>query len=223
MWDRMNEDGAEIVPIWSSRDMMHEALLRETRAHWEDLRSGRLVPLRSEVDPRAIENVMEYSFLAERTERGNIRLRIAGAQLNDLMGMEVRGMPLRAFLEPFARASFSTWIERVFTTPEVQLHHLSSEQSTGGPLFAKMLLLPLRSEQGQIDRALGCLTSAGVVGLPPRRFHLLETEVTCLKTNDTTRDRATPLVHGFSETQAPFQPRDIPRRADGRPDLRIVT
>ncbi|MFY0691337.1 MAG: PAS domain-containing protein [Paracoccaceae bacterium] len=219
----MSESGAEIVPIWGMRNRIDDALLRETLDHWQELRAGRVVPLRSEVDPRAIETVLEYSFLAERTAPGQVRLRIAGAHLNDLMGMEVRGMPLRSFIDPFERARFSARIEQVFTTPEIQLHHMSSEQGRGGTLFAKMMLLPLRSESGAIDRALGCLISDGPVGLPPRRFHLLETETTCLSTNETVRDRAEPAVQGFAEAQEPFRPQDIPRRADGRPDLRVVT
>ena len=39
-------------------------------SYWQSLRGTRLVPARSEVDPRAIEDCLEYAFILERIAPG---------------------------------------------------------------------------------------------------------------------------------------------------------
>lgn len=189
------------------------------------------MPMRSEVDPRSLENGLEYCFLVERTQPGAVRLRVAGMHLCDLMGMEVRGMPLRAFLNVASRPVFTSRIERVFHSPEIQIHHLVSNDHGMTPLSGQMMLLPLKGETGEVDRAMGCLVTSGTVGPNPRRFRLLDTDVTCLRTGnvyteakDEIRDRGARL--GFAEAQQPLSGTPISQsvgtRADGRPDLKII-
>ena len=43
-----------------------------------------------------------------------------------------------------------------------------------------MILLPLKSDLGDISRVLGCLCTYGAIGRAPRRFELLNQEVTPL-------------------------------------------
>ncbi|MEM1421046.1 MAG: PAS domain-containing protein, partial [Pseudomonadota bacterium] len=51
-------------------------------AYWEGLRAGRLVPRRADVDPRGIDQALEYSFILERIAPGMARFRLAGMHLN---------------------------------------------------------------------------------------------------------------------------------------------
>lgn len=74
--------------------------MAQIEAYWEALRGSRLMPKRSEIDPRGIETALEYTFVLERIAIGMARLRIEGSHLNNLMGMEVRGMPLTSFITP---------------------------------------------------------------------------------------------------------------------------
>lgn len=76
--------------------------LNQVESYWEALRGTRMMPKRSEIDPRGIESALEYTFILERIAPGMARLRIAGSHLSDLMGMEVRGMPLTSFITPTA-------------------------------------------------------------------------------------------------------------------------
>ncbi len=224
--------GAQIVPLWKYRRPMDTTVQTEMRAHWDQLRAGRLMPLRSEIDPRSIENGLEYAFLVERTQPGHVRLRVAGMHLCDLMSMEVRGMPLRAFLQVGSRALFTSRLERVFETPEIQLHHLISDDQGQSALNAQMLILPLKGDNGQVDRALGCIVTEGTIGPFPRRFRLLETDVTCLRTGTETSAKSreveqAPKVSGFAEDQRPFGMPNlssvpIGTREDGRPDFKVV-
>ena len=91
--------------------------LAQVEAYWEALRGTRLMPSRAEIDPRGIEQALEYSFIVERIAPGIARMRIAGSHLSDLMGMEVRGMPLTSFITPGSRRQVSDTLEEVFETP----------------------------------------------------------------------------------------------------------
>lgn len=218
--------------MWQHQTKRDVSALSEMRGYWESLRSGRLVPLRSEIDPREISGALEYGFILERLQPGAVRFRLAGMHLCDLMGMEVRGMPLRSFISPTSRARFSATLERVFTQPEIQEYTLISDDTNGAQLKARLLVLPLKSDGGKVDRAIGCLTTEGVVGLAPRRFRVLETRVTSLINGTHTSsiapseelDRLAPRVAGFAEQQETFKPAPLPdaERTTGKPHLRLV-
>lgn len=239
--DESSTSRANVVSLWQYQARQDLSPLAELRGYWNDLCCGRLVPMRSEIDPREISGALEYGFILERLQPGAVRFRLAGMHLSDLMGMEVCGMPLRSFISPSSRARFSALLERVFTKPEIHEYVMVSENSAGSMLKARMVILPLRSENGLIDRAIGCLTTEGTVGLAPRRFRILETRVKNLSTGDETREltscptRAHPKmpenqdeVAGFAEAQTPFKIEPTEHRADfqtsapARGHLRLV-
>jgi hypothetical protein len=165
--------------------------LAQVEAYWEALRGARIMPYRSEIDPRGIEQALEYSFIVERIAPGIARLRIAGSHLTDLMGMEVRGMPLTAFIAPGSRRQVSDTLEEIFETPATCTINLHSEKGPGmPPLTARMVLMPLKSDLGDVSRLLGALVSVGEMGRSPRRF-----EVTgCALRPILTRDGAAPIA-----------------------------
>lgn len=147
------------------------AMLAEVRAYWEGLRHGGALPERDRIDPRGIAGALENTFLLERVAPGIARFRIAGMQLHDLMGMDVRGMPLSALFEPAARNRLSDGLEAVFSGPAVLELWLEAERGIGRPaLEGRMIVLPLVGSKGETDLALGCLAMEGALGRAPRRF-----------------------------------------------------
>ncbi|MBM1312368.1 PAS domain-containing protein [Sulfitobacter mediterraneus] len=168
------EESSKIVSIMDYQPEMGFAPIAQVEAYWEALRAGRLLPKRSEVDPRGLETSLENAFILERIAPGIARIRIAGSHLGALMGMEVRGMPLTALLTPDARAILSEKIEEVCQMPAVCTLRLSADDSAGRPaLEARMLLLPLKSDLGDVSRVLGCWVTQGEIGLAPRRFEMI--------------------------------------------------
>ncbi len=147
-------------------------VVAQIRAYWEGLRRGRDVPARAEIDPRGIEGALEYAFILERVAPGMGRFRLSGMHLNDLMGMEVRGMPLTALFTPEARKRIADATEAVFAGPAVAEVMLSAEAGIGKPaLVARMILLPMKSDMGDVTRILGCIVAEGPeIGRTPRRF-----------------------------------------------------
>lgn len=165
------ESEANVISLAEMRMKQMPRPLAQIESYWEGLRNGRLMPARSEVDPRGLSGALEYAFVLERIAPGMARFRVAGRALTDLMGVEARGMPLSTFFEPHFRNDMCDAMEAVFSEPAVVQLHLMSEGGFGrAELPARLMLLPLRSDLGDVTRVLGGLHYEGVVGRQPRRF-----------------------------------------------------
>lgn len=184
----------------------------ELRAYWEALRGGRTMPSRAEIDPRGIERALEFAFILERVAPGMGRFRLAGMHINDLMGMEVRGMPLTSLFAPEARNAVSEMTEAVFSRPAIAEARLEAQSGIGKPeLAGHLLMLPLTSDFGEVTRALGCFVAEGAIGRTPRRFTLGEGRIKPLEA----RVADTPAPLAFAEAQTPYAPpapTDAPRK-----------
>lgn len=193
-------------------------------AYWEALRAGREMPKRAEIDPRGIESALAHAFILERVAPGVARMRIAGSHLNDVMGMEARGMPLTSFFERDARQRIATLLEEVFQTPATAQVMMKSDGSLGQPaLEARMLLLPLKSDLGDVSRILGCFVSLGEVGAAPRRFDLCDIKLQSLRTHPALNPPDRGLHAGFEERRRPYDPVEADAGAEVRPPyLRLV-
>lgn len=182
--------------------------LRQVESYWEALRGNRVVPRRSEVDPRGIQGALANAFILERVAPSVSRVRIAGSVLNDLMGMEVRGMPLSSLFTPAARDMVHRVMNEVYETPSVASIHLVSEGKYGkDTLHAQMLIMPLRSDFGDISRALGCIVVKGKIGRAPRRFDVMGKELRPLLDRiGPEENEFAPLIEtqGFAEEQNVF-------------------
>ncbi|MCR8827154.1 PAS domain-containing protein [Photobacterium sp. TY 1-4] len=200
--------------------------LSQVEGYWDALRGSRLIPKRSEIDPRGIETALEYTFILERIAPGMARLRIAGSHLGDLMGMEVRGMPLTSMISPDGRRQLNDALEDVFQRPSVCELHLSSAVGFDKPaLEARMILLPLKSDLGDVSRALGCFVARGTIGRKPRRFDILKTQSRAIVAPTTAPmplDALPPDVarpkSGMAEASKPFKG----RRTGDVPYLRLI-
>ena len=179
--------------------------IRQAEAYWTALLTGDGVPKRSQIDPRGLENILEYTFILERIAPGLARFRLAGSHLNKVAGMEVRGMPLTAFFESSAREQVTDILEQVFDAPAIAEFHLVSKGKLGGMwLPARMILLPLRSDLGDVSRVLGVMVSDGVIGATPRRFGIEDSRVRDLVDLQDRSRQPDPERAGFAEDQAGF-------------------
>jgi len=169
-----NQEGERVIDFNSARrNDVHPALAR-VDAYWNQQRKGRLVPSRSDIDPMGLEGVLGNVFIAERISTGLARFRIAGSHLNDIVGLDVRGMPVSAIFNSVDREKLAQSLKAVFDHPATVHVKLESAKSFGrGHLAGEMMFLPLRSDLGEISRALGVVAMSGDVGRTPRRFSIL--------------------------------------------------
>lgn len=180
--------------------------IRQVEAYWTALLTGDGVPRRSQIDPRGLENVLEYTFILERIAPGLARFRLAGSHLNKLAGMEVRGMPLTAFFEPSARGQISEVLEQVFVRPAIaELGLMSAGKFGRTQLQARMILMPLKSDLGDVSRVLGVLVSDGAIGATPRRFTIPDTRVRAVSDIQAPQLQAKRELAGFAEEQDAFK------------------
>jgi len=195
------------------------------RRYWSAMRKDGDVPRRSDIDPRGIEPLLAEAFVAERIAPGLARLRIAGNHLTDLMGMEVRGMPLSSFLLPAHRDRLADLLVDLFDAPATLELELAAESRPGiAPLTGRMVLMPLRSDLGDISRALGCLVTDGPMGRTPCRFAITRSTVSVID-----MPSHGPSAAGFTastrpdapQTQAPERNAETPSRSE-RSYLRLV-
>lgn len=212
---------AKVTALFQSRGPMKNPILLDLLNYWERLRAGRLAPLRSEIDPRQIENALEHAFILEHVSDGNVRFRLAGLELCDLMGMEVRGMPHTALIDPVDRDDFSATVNGLFARPKIVELNLVSDRPGLPDLQADMLLLPMKSDLGEITRILGCLVAKGPKAVPPHRFRIRSQKVTRIVATESAQTRA--LLPGFAEPAAEFSPQPVQRAVKIRqPYLRLV-
>jgi hypothetical protein len=188
--------------------------IQQAIAYWEALRGDALLPRRSDIDPRGIENILEYAFVLERIAPGLARMRVAGSHLSDLMGMEVRGMPITAFFTPAGRAALDQTIEAVFDDPAIVDLALTGERGIGRPpLDARMVLLPMENDLGDVSRIFGCLVAKGDIGRKTRRFDVTATQKRVLgspafdtpaSTQSQTSGSPAHATPGFAEASPPL-------------------
>jgi len=236
------DSGSNVVSLIPRRNEMIFPALREVEAYWDGLRNGRPVPARSDIDPRGMQSALEFAFILERIAPGIARFRLAGMHLTDLMGMEVRGMPLTAMFVPESRAKISAVIESVCDTPQITTLTLKGERGIGrGSLDAQLLLCPLKSDLGDVNRILGCLQSKGNIGRQPRRFDAVETVshplinagIQDTPMSEGMTEKGTPIPQGFAkarkayleqkDTMTTAQDTPQPPRPTGKPALRLVS
>ncbi len=171
--------GEDVVSMTDREKMRRLAPLRQVEAYWHGLCARDAVPLRSQIDPRGMEDALESAFLMERIAPTMAKIRVAGTHLNDLMGMQIAGMPLSSLIAPSDRERFGQAVAELFAGPCIVRIDLTAEGGFGKPdMEANMVLLPLRSDFGDQTRALGALVSHGRIGRTPRRFVLRHVEVT---------------------------------------------
>lgn len=219
----IDENNGQVISVTKRLRDMRFPVQSKLDRYWRDLKGPRLVPSRAQVDPRAIEDCLEYAFILERVAPGLARFRLAGMHLNDLMGMEVRGMPMTCLFPPDARSRVADTLEEVFSGPATARLALRGDSGLGRPpITAELSLLPMTSDFGDISRVLGALTTQGGIGRTPRRFEVTEIEVNPLTGTPIPRgEDLRPVDTGFAEAQTGFDHAPRPQRTE-RPHLRLI-
>jgi hypothetical protein len=165
---------AKVLDLAAMRPDYRYPALSQLEAYWHAKRGERLMPNRADINPRGIEDTLEFAFISEEIASGMARFRLAGMHLTDLMGFDVRGMPMSSLFKPNARTEFREALQAVFEGPQIVKLDLTSNGSFGVPaLEGRLILLPLCDEDGKVTRLLGALSTVGPIGRSPRTFEIV--------------------------------------------------
>jgi hypothetical protein len=152
---------------------------RSLHAMWDSLRGDRPVPFRAELDAHRIGAKAPFLAILEYVGPSNFRIRIAGDRLNKWFGIELRGMSALALLHTDARNHFQATLNRVTAEPAVAALHGSVRGPDNMMAHFEMVLLPMRSDFGRVDRVLVGLwlldapaLSRGPLRLEPEEFSI---------------------------------------------------
>ncbi|MGB3408349.1 MAG: PAS domain-containing protein [Jannaschia sp.] len=218
-------DGGDVHDIMGQRMMRKSPLLEEAWRYWSSLRSGRNLPLREALDPRAMSFTLGHSMILDRVRPGTVRVRLGGRVMNSLMGMEVRGLPVRAFFEVAQRDRAIDLVEEVFEGPStLELDLLS--QTDSGTTHGRMLILPLQDRSGIVSKAISVIALDRFDPEPPHRFTILRQRINPLAQR---RDTAFARLGAERLTEAVQPPLEMAEAAgdyasgpSARPYLRVV-
>lgn len=181
---------------------MNDLMLASLRSYWERLRAGRIAPYRAEIDPRQFESALENMFIVERIGPDNMRIRLAGMKVCEMLGLEVRGMQPSFLLEEADRVRFDRLLNVVMSEPAVVEMQLTAPNRVGS-YRATMLLMPLRSDFGDINRVLGCLSGESDNFTAPLSFSIRDTTTTPIEQHQPVPEPRAAMP-GFAEETAAF-------------------
>ena len=202
---------SKVIPLFLHKHKTQSGIIQEAINYWESLRNGRLVPKRSEIDPRALHRSLNYSFILEASAPDNIRFRLVGSKLCDCMGIEIRGMPAYAMMQMDARNDFNHMLQTALARPEILDLQLSP--------IARMVLLPMAAEDNSISRFLGCVNVNAHHPSFPTRFNIRSVTKTRIIAS---RSIETQTMPGLAENQRAFTPEKQKATPKTPPFLRIV-
>lgn len=198
---------------------MNDLMLSSLKSYWDRLRAGRIAPYRAEIDPRQFESALENMFIIEKIGENNMRIRLAGMKICEMMGMEVRGMQPGYLIDEVDRQRFERLLQVVMNEPAVVELKLEAPNRSG-TYDAAMLLMPLRSDFGDINRVLGGVSGRGDLFAPPLSFMIRDVCVTPIEPSQGVEPKQ-PLP-GFAEEQTGFAHAPVKgpqlRSIEGNPD-----
>ena len=182
---------------------MTHSTLQTLRAHWDDICEGDLPPFRSDIAPRTIPGVLDTLFILEQLGPQDTRVRIAGIKICEMMGMEVRGQSPMSFFQDNSRGRFDNILSEVLGQPKIAYLGLDTVDKLGNTGHVEMVLLPLRSDFGDISRIIGCVTTPEKGFTAPIRYY-----ISTVDTENPFRQAviATPIEHSNGIVSIPDGP-----------------
>jgi len=155
------------------------SMIARVCTYWASLRENGAIPKRSAIDASALGAALPHIFLAELITPRMAKMRICGHQIEDLQGVDMRGMPVAALFMNEMRGQLAEALAQVSLGARVTLSLRAAGKATHPQMTATLALLPLTDPAGKITRVMGVLDRQGAIGPMPRRFDLA-TPVQCV-------------------------------------------
>lgn len=144
-----------IVNLSGRRKAKADPARAAVETHWRAIGGTRAVPRRDDIDPSYMIEALDSILLIERIAPRQARIRIAGQRVSDLLGMDLRGMPLSCLIAPPSRSWLGDSIETLFDGPAVVELGLAGPRGTLRTRpTAELVMLPLTDKSGAVTRAL---------------------------------------------------------------------
>jgi hypothetical protein len=129
--------------------------------YWNKLRGSEIAPLRSQVEPGDVRQILSSLFMLETTEAGRITFRLAGTRICDLFGHDLGGSCL-SDLWAHGHEDIEKTAIGVMEHGIPALLNATGYSTAGHRAAFEIILLPLRSNEGDCDKLIGAIAPATV-------------------------------------------------------------
>ena len=157
---------------------MQQPTSKQLFAYWDHIRNGRIAPRRFEIEPAKIANILRETFIAECTGLLGFRFRLAGTQICQEFGRELRGIDFLSFWSQQDRDSVASAVRMIMSDGAVGYGTFVARTGTGGEATFEFTLMPLIHTGSMINRLLGSISATERpfwLGTKPlERFEILE-------------------------------------------------
>lgn len=146
----------------------HPRLQRLLR-YWDDKRGGRPMPARRDIDPFEIPDLLPHVFLVGVSYDPLVfRFRLAGSEVNKLLGEEITGKTTDEIKVERLRPVFRKAYEDVVRSRQPAAVTRTYEGHNRYLVYTR-LLLPLSADGEVNDMLLGCILWLSTNDLPPEK------------------------------------------------------
>ncbi|MGV3553212.1 PAS domain-containing protein [Rhizobium sp.] len=127
--------------------------------YFNALRAERSAPLRSEIDPAALKNVLPDIFILEKKRDGIVRFRLAGTRICLILGRELREHAFTEIWDEPVSHRMRLAADTVLANRSALEVAVTAFDDEGETMPLEMLMLPLFSNEDHCDRIFGSLVT----------------------------------------------------------------
>ena len=144
------------MPTLDAFEHVVDPVLRLLLTHWLELRRGRLMPGRRDIDATRMVPVLPYVWLCDYDRsRDELRYRLAGEELNTVYGFSLKGREMSSI---FPEATRARALQRTLQVVHERLilHSVGTVTTTTGRRgHGERLILPLADAGGEVKGLIG--------------------------------------------------------------------
>lgn len=146
---------AQSFPDFSPSDAaITSTRIRRLVTYWEGCRKGRVVPLRDDIDPAAIRDLLPLIIIAEIEEPFRVRYRLVGTRVVEFNRLDFTGTYLDEMRWDSGERYSRAYRDIIATgRPHYGLDAWPLSNANDGR--SEIVMLPLSSTGARIDRCLG--------------------------------------------------------------------
>jgi hypothetical protein len=139
---------------------MKQRTLQTLYGYWNEVRAGRLAPLRLEIEPSRIAGILSETFMLERFDAATYQYRLAGTRLCELFGSELRGTNFLDGWSEQDRQLLEHQFASICERGAVVVLTMEGSADTRQRLELEVILLPLLHAGNRIARIIGAMSAA---------------------------------------------------------------
>lgn len=143
--------------------VMQTATSRAIYEHWAQVRGGRDIPNRRDIEPGALRRFLPDLFILEMQANAVVAFRLAGTRLCTLFGRELRATEFTGLFPSDMRSRLTRICSNVMAQRTPAIMRANAYGSSVQAVPVEIALLPMTSHSSRADRLFGAFCPVGTV------------------------------------------------------------